>query len=55
MAARSLQPSDLAEAGAALRRLMQTMDRNRVRRLRAAGFDESTARHLSELHTPNLM
>ncbi len=55
MAARSLQPSDVAEAGAALRALMQTMDRNRVRRLRAAGFDEPTARHLSDLHTPNLM
>jgi hypothetical protein len=55
MAARSLQPSDLADAGSALRRLMHTIERNRVRRLRAAGFDESTARYLSDLHTPNLM
>ena len=55
MAARSLQPADLAEAGAAVRGLMRTMERNRVRRLRAAGFDEATARHLSDLHTPNLM
>ena len=55
MAARSLQPSDLAEAGAAVRGLMRTMERNRVRRLRAAGFDEATARRLSDLHTPNLM
>jgi hypothetical protein len=31
------------------------MDENRRRRLRAAGFDAATARHLSELHTPNLM
>jgi hypothetical protein len=55
MASRSLQPSDLADAGADLRRLLETMERNRVRRLRAAGFDERTARHLSDLHTPNLM
>jgi hypothetical protein len=55
MATSSLQPSDLAEAGAALRELTQTMERNRVRRLRAAGFDERTALHLSDLHTPNLM
>jgi hypothetical protein len=55
MAARSLQPADLAEAGSALRGLMQTMERNRLRRLRSAGFDERTARHLSDLHTPNLM
>jgi hypothetical protein len=31
------------------------MERNRVRRLRAAGFDAPTARYLSDLHTPNLM
>jgi hypothetical protein len=42
-------------AGSALRGLMKTMERNRVRRLRAAGFDESTATYLSDLHTPNLM
>jgi hypothetical protein len=55
MAARSLQPAELAEAGDALRGLMKTMDRNRVRRLRSAGFDAATARYLSDLHTPNLM
>jgi hypothetical protein len=55
MAARSLQPAELAEAGTALRGLMKTMDRNRVRRLRSAGFDAATARYLSDLHTPNLM
>ena len=38
-----------------MRGLMQTMERNRVRRLRAAGFDSGTALHLSDLHTPNLM
>ena len=55
MASKSLQPADLAEAGSALRSLMQTMERNRMRRLRAAGVDSATARHLSDLHTPNLM
>jgi hypothetical protein len=55
MASPSLKPAELAEAGAGLRKLMQTMDRNCVRRLRAAGFDARTTRHLSDLHTPNLM
>jgi hypothetical protein len=31
------------------------MERNRIRRLRSADFDAPTARHLSDLHTPNLM
>jgi hypothetical protein len=45
------------EAGAAVRYLMGRMHRNRIRRLRAAGFgfDPATAHDLSELHTPNLM
>jgi hypothetical protein len=55
MASPSLQPADLSDAAAALRGLMQAMERNRVRRLRAAGFDAPTARYLSDLHTPNLM
>ena len=55
MAARSLQPADLSAAGDALRQLLQAMERNRIRRLRAAGFDAPTARHLSDMHTPNLM
>ena len=55
MASPSLQPADLSDAATALRGLMQAMERNRVRRLRAAGFDEPTARYLSDLHTPNLM
>jgi hypothetical protein len=38
-----------------LRALMQTMERNRLRRLQACGFSAATARHLSDLHTPNLM
>jgi hypothetical protein len=31
------------------------MERNRIRRLRSAGFDAREARYISDLHTPNLM
>jgi hypothetical protein len=55
MAARSSRPAEIGEAAAEVRALHMTMDENRRRRLRAAGFDDGTARHLSELHTPNLM
>jgi len=55
MAARSTQPADVGDAGRAVRNLLGRMNRNRVRRLRAAGFDRATAQHLSALHTPNLM
>ena len=55
MAARSIQPADLSDAAADVRALMQTMERNRLRRLQACGFTTTTARHLSDLHTPNLM
>jgi hypothetical protein len=55
MAAGSLQPAELAEGARAVRDLLQTMEDNRIKRLQAAGFDAATARHLSELHTPNLM
>jgi TusA-related sulfurtransferase len=55
MSAPSLQPAEIAEAADEVRKLLLRMDENRRRRLRAAGFDAATARHLSELHTPNLM
>jgi TusA-related sulfurtransferase len=55
VSAPSLQPAEIAEAASEVRSLLVRMDENRRRRLRAAGFDETTARHLSELHTPNLM
>jgi hypothetical protein len=55
MAARSIQPADLSDAAADVRALTQTMERNRLRRLQACGFSNATARHLSDLHTPNLM
>ena len=55
MAAGSLQPAELAGGASEVRALMQTMEENRIKRLRAAGFDERSAQHLSDLHTPNLM
>jgi len=55
MAAASLQPAELSEAADAVNELLGTMERNRLRRLRAAGFEETEAQHLSDLHTPNLM
>jgi len=55
MAAGSLRPAALSEGARAVRRLMRTMERNRIRRLRSAGFDAREARYISDLHTPNLM
>jgi TusA-related sulfurtransferase len=55
MAAGSLQPAELSDGARAVRELMHTMEENRIRRLRAAGFDQHAAQHLSDLHTPNLM
>lgn len=55
MTAASRQPADIGEAAARVRDLTATMERNRLRRLAACGFDDATARHLSDLHTPNLM
>jgi hypothetical protein len=55
MAAGSLAPRALSQGAEAVRELMRTMERNRLRRLRSAGFDDLDARHISDLHTPNLM
>ena len=55
MTANSLQPAELGEAAGQVRRLLSGMERNRIRRLRACGFDTATAHHISDLHTPNLM
>lgn len=55
LAAGSLRPRALSEGADAVRALMQTMERNRIRRLRSAGFDEIEAHLISDLHTPNLM
>lgn len=55
MAAGSLQPAELADGAAAVRALLRTMERNRIRRLRSAGFDVREAHYVSDLHTPNLM
>jgi TusA-related sulfurtransferase len=55
MAAGSLQPAQLSEGAAAVAELMTRTVHNRIARLLEAGFDERTARRLSDLHTPNLM
>ena len=55
MAAPSLQPAEISEAATAVKASTATMERNRLRRLAAAGLDRVTSRHLSDLHTPNLM
>jgi hypothetical protein len=55
LAAGSLQPAQISEGAAAVRDLMRRLAGNRVGRLLEAGFDEATARHVSDLHTPNLM
>jgi TusA-related sulfurtransferase len=55
MSARSRHPTDIAEAGNAVRRMLEGMHHNRIKRLQGAGFDARSARHLSELHTVNLM
>jgi hypothetical protein len=55
MAADSTQPAELGEAAGHVRRLTQTMKKNRVRRLLSCGFDRAAARQISDLHTPNLM
>ncbi len=55
MAAGTLSPRALGEGAAAVRDLMRTMERNRLRRLRSAGFDAVEAQIISDLHTPNLM
>jgi hypothetical protein len=55
MAAGSMRPAALSDGAAAVRELMQTMERNRLRRLHSAGFGARDARYISELHTPNLM
>ena len=40
LSADSLQPAELGEAAAQVRHLTRAMERNRIRRLRACGFDE---------------
>jgi hypothetical protein len=55
MAARSLQPAQLAEGAGAVRELLGRMAASRIERLLAAGLDERTARYVADLHSPNLM
>ncbi|HXI59703.1 MAG TPA: ferritin-like domain-containing protein [Polyangia bacterium] len=55
LAARGDHPADVARGHDAFRALLETMQRNRQRRLAAAGFSNEQAAHLSALHTPNFM
>ncbi|HEX2053636.1 MAG TPA: hypothetical protein VHJ78_07935 [Actinomycetota bacterium] len=55
LASGSVSAAALRRGAAAVKDLTVLMETNRIRRLRAAGFDKQTARYLSELHTPNLM
>ncbi|MGI8426705.1 MAG: ferritin-like domain-containing protein [Actinomycetota bacterium] len=55
LAAGSMNPKNLSVGAAKVAVLTKQMEVNRIRRLKAAGFNEKTAQHLSDLHTPNLM
>ncbi|HVL52504.1 MAG TPA: hypothetical protein VM754_13510 [Actinomycetota bacterium] len=55
LASGSVSAAALRQGAAAVKELTGLMETNRIRRLRAAGFDRETSRYLSELHTPNLM
>lgn len=55
MASGSVSAASLRRGASAVKELTKLMETNRIRRLRAAGFDKETAQYLSELHTPNLM
>jgi hypothetical protein len=54
-AAGSTAPKKVAQGHEAFRALLVTMHENRVKRLRTAGFSESQAQMLSDLHSPNFM
>lgn len=55
MTAGSVRSAPIRRAAGEVRDLTRLMETNRIRRLRAAGFDRETSHYLSELHTPNLM
>lgn len=55
LAAGSAEPAALRRGHEAYRELLETMHRNRTRRLETAGFTPEQARTLSDLHTPNFM
>jgi hypothetical protein len=55
LAAGSVRAAPIREAAAKVNELTRLMEVNRIRRLRAAGFDKEMSHYLSELHTPNLM
>ncbi len=49
------RPEQLVRGLAAVRDLYRDMDLQRVQRMLQSGLDETTARKVSELHTPNFM
>ncbi len=55
VAAGEVAPAEIARGWAAVVELEREMDRGRRRRLARLGFDEDSARALSELHTKNFM
>ncbi len=55
LASGSVSAAALRQGAGAVKELTKLMETNRIRRLRAAGFDKETSHYLSELHTPNLM
>lgn len=55
LAAGGLDPNRLAEGTARVRRLMDSMHENRLKRLQATGFTAEQAEEMSRLHTSNLM
>ncbi|HEY2382429.1 MAG TPA: sulfurtransferase TusA family protein [Terriglobia bacterium] len=55
LAAGGLAAAGLPYGTEAVRQLHSTMHENRVKRLQLVGFEESEARELSEMHTPNFM
>ena len=55
LAARGTDPRGMARGHEAYRGLLHTMHENRVKRMTHAGFTDSQAQTLSDLHTPNFM
>ena len=55
LAAGSMGRTAIGSAASRVNEMTQLMERNRIRRLVACGFDDETARELSDMHTPNLM
>ena len=55
LAAKSQDPEAIRNGAEQYRKLLETMELNRVKRLQSVGFSESEAKEISSLHTPNFM